>query len=416
MTKEKIAVVGLNHKTAPVSLRERVALSPSLLKEALETLPKYMSQGVILSTCNRTEVYTTCGTKSSPSKALEFLSAQSGIPTEELAPHLYTLWEEEAVSHLFRVAAGLESMIMGEYEVLGQVRRAAEEAKNSGLVGYSLFELFGQAVRVGRKVREETAISKNAASVSSAAVMLAKKLFGDLGHRQVLLIGAGEAGTLAAKALVKVGACQVTVANRSYSKSAALAAEVKGAAVPFQQLSDALSQADILISCSAAPHYIIKPPLVRQVMGARPSRPLMAIDIAVPCDIDPEVKDIDGVTLYNIDNLSSVAEVNLQLRERETTKATAIIDAEVSKFMDWRNTRDMTPIIKALVDRGEEIRTAQLSRALGEIQDLSAEDKVRLDAMTRAIVKNLLHKPISCLKKQNGHNIQAIKEIFDLEV
>jgi glutamyl-tRNA reductase len=413
--KEQITVVGLNHKTAPVSLRERVALGPSLLKEALQTLSKYMSQGVILSTCNRTEVYTTC-TQSSPGEALEFLSAQSGIPVEELTPNLYTLREEEAVNHLFRVAAGLESMILGEYEVLGQVRRAFEEADTSGLVGYPLLELFQQAVRVGRKVREETDISKNAASVSSAAVMLAKKLFGDLKHRQVLLIGAGEAGTLVAKALVKIGTCQVTVANRSYSKSAALAAEVKGVAVPFQQLSEALSQADILISCSAAPHYIIKPLLVRQVMEARPSRPLMAIDIAVPCDIDPGVKNIDGVTLYNIDNLSSVAEVNLQLREQETTKATVIIDAEVSKFMDWRNTQDTTPIIKALVDKAEEIRTTQLSRALGEINDLSAEDRVCLDAMTRAIVKNLLHKPISCLRKQNGHNIQAIKEIFDLEV
>lgn len=416
MMKEKIAVVGLNHKTAPVSLRQRVALSPSLLKEALQTLSKYMSQGVILSTCNRTEVYTTCSTQSSPAKALEFLSAQSGIAAEELAPHLYTLWEKEAVSHLFRVAAGLESMILGEYEVLGQVRRASEEAESSDLVAYPLLELFQQAVRVGRKVRDETDISKNAASVSSAAVMLAKKLFGDLEHRQVLLIGAGEAGTLVAKALVKVGACQVTVANRSYSRSAALAAEVKGAAIPFQQLSEALSQADILISCSAAPHYIVKPPIVRQVMEARPSRPLMAIDIAVPCDIDPEVKNVQGVTLYNIDDLSSVAEANLQLREQETGKATAIIDVEVSKFMAWRNTRDMAPIIKALVDKAEEIRTAQLSRALGEIPDLSAEDRVRLDAMTRAIVNNLLHKPISCLKKQNGHNIQTIKEIFDLEV
>ncbi len=416
MMNEKITVVGLNHKTAPVSLRERVALSPGLLNEALQTLSKYMSQGVILSTCNRTEVYTICSTQSSPGKALEFLSAHSGIPAEELTPHLYTLGEEEAVNHLFRVAAGLESMILGEYEVLGQVRRALEEAESSDLVVYPVLELFQQAVRVGRKVREETDISKNAASVSSAAVMLAKKLFGDLEHRKVLLIGAGEAGTLVAKALVKVGACQVTVANRSYSKSAALAAEVKGAAIPFHQLSEALSQADILISCSAAPHYIIKPPIVRQVMGARPSRPLMAIDIAVPCDIDPEVKNIEGVTLYNIDDLSSVAEVNRQLREQETEKATAIIEAEVSKFMDWRNTRDMAPIIKALVDKAEVIRTTQLSRALGEIPDLSAEDRGRLDAMTRAIVKNLLHKPIYYLKKQNGHNIQAIKEIFDLEV
>ena len=414
--KEKITVVGLNHKTAPVSLRERVALSPSLLKEALETLSKYISQGVILSTCNRTEVYTTCSTQSSPNKVFEFLSAHSGLSVEELTPQLYTLWEEEAVSHLFRVAAGLESMILGEYEVLGQVRRALEEADSSGLVNYPLLELFQQAVRVGRQVRAETDISKNAASVSSAAVMLAKKLFGDLEHRQVLLIGAGEAGTLVAKTLVKVGACQVTVANRSYSKSAALADEVKGAAVPFHQLSEALSQADILISCSAAPHYIIKPPIVRQVMRARPSRPLMAIDIAVPCDIDPEVKDIEGVTLYNIDDLSSVAEVNRQVRQQETEKATAIIETEVSKFMGWRNTRDMAPLIKALVDKADEIRTTQLSRALEEIPDLSVEDKERLDAMTRAIVKNLLHKPISYLKKQNGHNIQAIKEIFDLEV
>ncbi|TET17810.1 MAG: glutamyl-tRNA reductase [Dehalococcoidia bacterium] len=412
---ERIILVGLNHKTAPVPIRERVAFSPGHLGEALEALSDRIPHGIILSTCNRTEVYATSNGHPSFDGVFEFLGAHSGIPVKELSPYLYTLDEGDAVRHLFRVAAGLESMIVGEYEVLGQVRQALEEAKAGGLIASPLLELFQQAVGVGRRVREETDISRNAASVSSAAVALAKSHFGNLKRCQVLLVGAGEAGALVAKALVKIGTCQVTVTNRSYTKAAALASEVGGTAVPLHQLGEALGRADILISCSGAPHYIIEPEAIRQAVGARSSQPILLIDIAVPRDIDPAVRDVEGVILHDIDDLSSVVKANRELREREADKAAAIIEDEVSRFIDWRNSRDMAPMIKALVGKAEEIRTTQLARTLEEIPGLSAEDRERLDAMTRAIVKKLLHSPISCLKKYNGNHIEVARKVFGLE-
>jgi glutamyl-tRNA reductase len=408
-------LAGLNHKTAPVHVREQVAFSPSHLGEALRALSGHVPQGVIISTCNRTEVYTVCNSQPSYDRLFEFLSDHSGIPVEELLPYLYTLEDDEAVRHLFRVAAGLESMILGEYEVLGQVKQALEEAQANKVAAYPLADLFRQAVAVGRRVREETDISKNAASVSSAAVGLAREVFGDLENCQVLLVGAGEAGTLVAKALVKIGSCKLTVTNRSLSKAASLADEVGGTAIAFHQLRETLAHTDILISCSGAPHYIIEPEVVRQSTNARSGQPMLLIDIAVPRDIDPAVKEVAGVTLYDIDALNSVVNSNRELREMEAGKAVAIIEAEVDGFAEWQGSRDKAPVIKALVGRAEEIRVGQLTRTIGEISTLSLEDQERLDAMTRAIVKKILHSPISCLKKQNGNHVDMIREIFDLE-
>ena len=412
----RIIVVGLNHKTAPVPVRERVAFSRGHIGEALQALSRHAPQGIILSTCNRTEIYTVCNAQPYSDGVFDFLKTHSGISLEDLSPYLYTLEGEEAVRHLFRVASGLESMIVGEYEVLGQVREAMEEAKVSGLAACPTLELFQQAVGVGRRVRDETEISRNAASVSSAAVTLAKKLFGDLGGCKVLLIGAGEAGTLVAKTLVKVGACQVTVVSRSYDKAATLASEVGGTATPFHRLGEALGYADILISCSGAPHYVIESDAIRQAVQARSAQPLLLIDIAVPRDIDPGVKDIEGVVLYDIDDLNSVVESNRQLREQETTRAAAIVEAEVSKFMAWLSSRDKAPVIKALVGKAEQIRTAQLARTLEKIPSLSPEEQELLDIMTQAIVKQVLHSPISFIKKNNGNHIESILEMFELDV
>ncbi len=408
-------VVGLNHDTAPVPVRETVAFSPAHLGEALQDLSRHVAQGVIISTCNRTEVYSLSNSQSSYDGVFEFLSTHSGIPVEELRPYLYTLEGEDAARHLFRVASGLESMILGEYEVLGQVRQALEEAEANRLVSSHLAGLFRQAIGVGRRVREETDISKNAASVSSAAVSLAKRVFGDLASCEVLLIGAGEAGTLVAQALVKIGACKLTVINRSYDKAAALAEEVGGSAIAFHQLREVLGRTDILISCSGAPHCIIEPEVIRQSTRAGSSQPMVLIDIAVPRDINPAVKDIEGITLYDIDDLNSVVNSNRSKREMEAGKAATIIESEVNAFTEWQNSRDKAPTIKALVGKAEEIRVAQLTRTMEEIPNLSVEDQQRLDAMTRAIVKKILHSPISALKNQNGNHVQAIREIFDLE-
>jgi glutamyl-tRNA reductase len=414
-TTNRLVVVGLNHETAPVPVRERVAFSPAGLGESLQALSDYAAQGIIVSTCNRTEVYTVGSRQSSVGKLLEFLSAHSEIPVEDLVPHLYILEEREAVRHLFRVSSGLESMILGEYEVLGQVRQALEEAEAARMASHPLAGLFQRAVALGRRAREETEISKNAASVSSAAVALAKGVFDDLEHRRVLVIGAGEAGALVAKALVKIGACRVTVTNRSLSKAEGLALEIGGRAIPFHKFAEALGRADILISCSGAPHYIIEPDVIGRVAKARSSHPILLIDIAVPRDIDPAVKGIEGAVLYDIDDLNSVVKENRREREREAEKAKAIIEAEVRGFMEWRDSRGKAPVIKALVDKAERIRSAQLARSLKEMPGVTPEDEERLEAMTRAIVKKILHSPISSLKNRNGDHVQAVRELFDLE-
>jgi glutamyl-tRNA reductase len=414
-TANRLIVVGLNHETAPVPVRERVAFSSAQLRESLQALSDYAAQGIIVSTCNRTEVYTVANGRSSAGRLLEFLSAHSGIRVEDLEPHLYTLEEQEVVRHLFRVSSGLESMVVGEHEVLGQVRQALEQATAARLVSQPLAGLFQQAVSVGRRVREETEISKNAASVSSAAVALAKTVFDDLERRQVLVIGAGEAGALVAKALVKIGACQVMVRNRSFEKAEALASEIGAMAVASDGLAEALLRADIVISCSGAPHFIIKPESMREAVEARTSHPILLIDIAVPRDIDPAVRGIEGVILHDIDDLSLVVTGNREVREREAGKAEDIIEAEVQRFVEWRESRNKAPVIKALVDKAERIRSAQLARALKGMPDVTPEDEERLEAMTRAIVKKILHGPISTLKNRNGHNVEAVRELFELE-
>jgi glutamyl-tRNA reductase len=306
-------------------------------------------------------------------------------------------------------------MVVGEHEVLGQVRQALEQATAARLVSQPLAGLFQQAVSVGRRVREETEISKNAASVSSAAVALAKTVFDDLERRQVLVIGAGEAGALVAKALVKIGACQVMVRNRSFEKAEALASEIGAMAVASDGLAEALLRADIVISCSGAPHFIIKPESMREAVEGRTSHPILLIDIAVPRDIDPAVRGIEGVILHDIDDLSLVVTGNREVREREAGKAEDIIEAEVRRFVEWRESRNKAPVIKALVDKAEQIRSAQLARALKEMPDVTPEDEERLEAMTRAIVKKILHGPISTLKNRNGHHVEAVRDLFELE-
>jgi glutamyl-tRNA reductase len=416
--KMKLLVLGLNHLTTPVEVREKVAISSGQLKEALSYLLDHVEQGIILSTCNRTEVYTLSdGHRPQGQRATDFLSHHSGISTSQLAPHLYTHSQETAVRHLFRVASGLDSMIVGEYEILGQVRYALEEAETTGVVHLPLLNLFRQAVRVGRRARDETAIGRNAVSVSSAGVQLAARLFKDIAGCKVLVISAGEAGKLVAKALVKNGVAQLTVASRTYERASALASQLGGEAVPFHRMEEAMMASDIVVSSSGAPHFILEPSVVAEAMRIRPQWPLLLIDIAVPRDVDPRVKDIDNVFLYDIDDLNEFSEMNRRQRQREVEKVMAIIKAEVAEFMAWWNCLEVRPIIAALVDKAEDIRSAQLSKALGRMEGLSAEELARIEAMTRAIVKGILHHPISCLKgdEQAHLHAQAIQKLFDLK-
>ncbi len=414
----QISLLGINHNSAPVSIRERVALSPTRLDAALSDLHDYVPQGIVLSTCNRTEVYL-ASTDPAPvlKGAHSFLCAESKLPHEQLKPYTYNYQHLEAVNHLFQVASGLDSLILGEYEILGQVRQALDAAERSQHVGLPLLQLFRQALQTGRRVRDETEISRNALSVSSVAVELASSALGSLDGCKVLVIGAGEAGQLATKAFVQRGVTQILVSSRSLDRVEQLAEKLGGLAIPFHQLAEAIVSADVIVSCTGAPHFILGPALVQETMNQRPHRPLVIIDIAVPRDVEPEAANINNVFLYDIDALTNIANTNRKERQGEIEKASAIIAEESDKFNTWWHTIEVRPTVSALVKKAEAIRRIQLEKTLKKLPDLSEEERTRIDALTRSIVKKLLHQPINHLKNdgERGQYIQTVHEIFELE-
>lgn len=415
----QVCVVGVNHKTTPVAIRGKLAIGASQLQHALLSLHNYVSQGIILCTCNRTEVYTLAG-KGTPaeSASLSFLNARANLSQADLLQHIYVYHGEAAVKHLFQVTSGLDSMIIGEFEILGQVRRALEEAEKSRLVGLPLLSLFRHAVRVGRRVRAETGISKHALSVSSVAVDLAARVVGDIRHCRIVVIGAGEAGRLVAKACRERGASQIVVVSRSQEKGAALAAMLRGTWVPMENLGQVLVTCDIVISCSGAPHSVLKLGLVQQVMSTRPEHPLVIIDIAVPPDVEYQVKQLNNVFLYDIDELTKVGESNHKQRQNEIQRAMQIVDDEVARFTSYWQELEVKPVISALVKKAEEIRQAKLGMTLKKLPKLSDEERAHIEAMTKAIVQKILHEPIQRLKSNNHQKeeyIRIINELFCLD-
>jgi glutamyl-tRNA reductase len=405
-----ICVVGVNHKTAPLAIRGKIGISSHRLQEALLLLHNYVSAGIILSTCNRLEVYALADS----SDLVNFLSARADLSCSELLPYTYTYHNEEAIKHLFKTASGLDSMIIGEFEILGQVRRALEEAEKTHPLSLLLLNLFRQAVRVGRRVRHETGISRSALSVSSVAVDLATRVIGNIGYSQVLVIGTGEAGRLAAKAIRERGSSQITVAGRSEERASTLAAMLGGRSIPMNNLKYELSISDIVISCTGAPHAILKAPIVEEAMSARPKRPLVIIDIAVPKDVEPEVKQIGNVFLYDLDDLTHVSELNTQQRQSELTNAMEIVDEEVERFASWWQALEAKSNISALVEKAENIRQSQLTLTLKKLPRLSDEERANIETMTMSMMQKILHEPIQYLKK-NKEGSQIINELFGLK-
>lgn len=412
----KVCVVGVNHRATPVAIRGKLAIGASQLQDALFSLHNYVSQGIILCTCNRTEVYTLAEKEPAPELAsINFLNARANLSQADLLQHIYVYHGEAAVKHLFQVASGLDSMIIGEYEILGQVRRALDEAEKTRLVGLPLLNLFRHAVRVGRRARVETGISKNALSVSSAAVDFAVQIVSDIRQCKLVVIGAGEAGRLVAKASKERGASQIVVVSRSREKGTALAAILHGVWVPMEKLRQELSTGDIVISCSGAPHSILKFELVEEVMSTRPEHPLVIIDIAVPPDVESQVKQLNNVFLYDIDELTKVSESNHKQRQNEIRSAMEIVDDEVKRFIAYWQELEVRPVISALVRKAEKIRQAQLGMTLKKLPRLSDEERAYLEAMTKAIVQKILHEPIQHLKSNNHKRedyIQIINELF----
>ena len=400
-----LLVLGLDHRTAPVEMRERLSVERDQLPEALAQLSEYVPQSVIVSTCNRTEVYTYDSDDIDlVGRVGNFLIGYSGVPGAELERHIYQLWEGDCVSHLFRVAGGLESMIVGERQILGQVRAAFSVASQAGYVKSPLTRVFHDALRAGRRVHRETNIGQHSRSVSRAAVQLARGLFDRLDNRRALVIGAGDAGRMVARTLSDAGVRQITVANRTHWRAEELARDLGGVAVPFGDMASALAEADLVISSTGSPGYVVDQAMVSDAMKARTiDAPVMLVDIAVPRDIDPAVADFDNVQLFDIDALSQVAEVSRDGLQGEVSKASKVVEAELSRFSEWWNSSDTMELVVAMRRRADEVRRAEVARTLrmlGEGDD--GELAQRLDAMTNALVKKLLHQPT--IELRSGDN------------
>jgi len=400
----ELLVVGLNHNTAPIEIRECLAFPEDKMEDALykvHGLPS-VKENMVVSTCNRVEVYAaTRETEKAIHDLKDFLSQYHGISLKEFEKSLYAHVGEEAVRHIFRVASSLDSMVVGEPQILGQIKSAydiSQQAKTSGLI---LHRLLHRAFHVAKRVRTETKIAISAVSVSSVAIELAEKIFGTLEKKTILLIGAGEMCELAARHLVSGGAEKILVTNRTYERAVSLAQEFRGEAIPFEEMGLGLKKTDIVISATNSPRYLIGHDQIAKVMKDRKQKPIFFIDIADPRDIEPKVGDIENVYLYNIDDLQKVANENIKDREKEAQRAEAIVQDEVVKFVNWYRSLDVTPTIVALRKKFEEIRDKELEKTLSLHPDLSDKEKKSLEALTSAIINKILHTPITLLKQTN---------------
>ena len=414
-----IVVVGLNHETAPVSVREALAFPKERLVEALERLCQEagLGEAMILSTCNRVEIY---GRSAEPcgDAVAAFLARYHGRAASEIEAHLYRLEGEAAVRHAFRVAASLDSMVLGEPQILGQVREAYETAEKAGSLGSVLNALRNRSISAARRARSETAIGRNAVSVSHVAVELARKIFGELRDRSVLLVGAGKMSQVAARQMVQSGARASVLGGRTFEKAEQLAAALGGRAAPFESLRSELVRADIVISGTGAPGVVIGREDVEAAQAARRGRPLFLIDIAVPRDIAADAGRVSGVFLYDLDDIKHVAEANLRERKKEASAAEAILEQEIREFLDWRRSLEVVPVLVELRRRADEIRRAEIDKARRRLGPLTPEQESALEAATSAIVNKLLHGPTVHLKQMAGNgqpeHVGLIRKLFGL--
>ncbi|MDP6825061.1 MAG: glutamyl-tRNA reductase [Dehalococcoidales bacterium] len=412
-----ISLVGVNHSTTPVAVREKVAINAEQLESSLLLLRHYVPHGIILSTCNRTEVYA-IGNQPTEEAIINFLNATTGVSFTDLLPHIYLREDKTAFKHLFRIASGLDSMIIGEYEVLGQVRQALASAESVNMVTPQLRHIFQSAIRTGRQVRDETGISRSALSVSSVAVDLAAKIVSELRTCKMLIIGAGEAGRLVAKVARERGVSQIVVANRTWEKASLLTETLGGTAVELDNLQEELSTANIVVTCTGAPDRILDSKRVEEAMKKHPAFPMVIIDIAVPRNVEPEVKQIDNVFLYNIDDLTKVSKVNRQQRKGEVKAAEQIVAAEVTRCLAGWSAFETRPVIGALMEKAEDIRQQQLDKTLKKLRSLSEDERYSLDAMTKSIVTKILQDPIRYLKenKNSDDSPGIVGQLFQLEM
>jgi glutamyl-tRNA reductase len=419
----ELLALGVSHKTAPLELRERLSLTEGSAAGALRelTAAEGIHEAAAISTCNRTELYLIVSDPvEAESTALGVLTRQAEIRPTELLGHLYSLRSGEAARHLFRVTAGLDSMIVGEAEIQGQVKRAYELALVESATGPILNRLFRGALAAGGRVREETAVGEKGVSIPSVAVELARRALGDLGERRVLVIGAGETAELVARALAARGVATVFVANRHYDRAIGLAERFDGAAVRFEELPEQLGAADIVVSATNSPHHIVERDGLEQVMEDRGGRPLLLVDIAVPRDVEPECREVAGVSLHDIDDVQQIVERNAGGREAEARRAEPIIAAELDRFERWLASLEVVPTIAALRERADEVVRRVLAENEGRWESAGEADRERLTAMSKAIAARLLHEPTLRMKRSAGSDdaylyVSALRELFGLD-
>ena len=423
--------LGLNHRTAPVQLREQLTFDPEQLAPALESLAQHVDHGLILSTCNRTEIYAQSEESGLPLRIRNFLADHAELSPSQLQPHLYQFQGADCVHHLFRVSAGLDSMVVGEQQVLNQVRTAFSAASQGSNIRGPFSRLFHQAMRVGRQVHHNTRIGSSYRSVSRVSVQLARRLLGDLSQQRVLLIGAGGAGQLVAQALSDLGVRELSVANRTLWRAEELAQKLNGRAVPLESLPEQLAQVDLVISSTGSPGYVITQSDVRQALRHRQTGPMLFIDIAVPRDIDPEVARLEGVQLYDIDSLQMVSEASSESLEREIAWAEELVVTETAAFMEWWEALNVVPTIAAIRAQAEALRRQEVAKTLSKLtktlnsngqapavppEALTAVLAEHLEALTAALVKKLLHNPTVYLREVNDPARQQMaRDLFNLD-
>jgi len=415
-----LIVIGVNHQTAPVEVREQFTISEARLPEAVKTLAAQpgIEEAMIVSTCNRVELI--ARTKDADANLDGCLKKMYGVDAQSYRKYLYEYRERDAIRHVFRVASSLDSMVVGEPQILGQVKEAYATARAVGALNSQLDALYSRAFAVAKRVRTETAIATSAVSIASVAVELAQKIFGNLEGKSVYLVGAGKMCELAARHLLAHGATKLYVGNRTYERAAALAKKFNGEPISFDHLYETVDRADIVISSTGAPHTIFRKEHGERFLARRKNRPMFFIDIAVPRDVDPEMNKLDGIFVYDIDDLQQVVASHISDRRAEADRAEAIVQLEVDKFQARLQTLDVVPTIVSLQEHLETVRQAEIDRVRGRLGMLTPEQEMAIEALSRGIINKIMHTPITTLKSAARESsesttiVDLVRKLFNL--
>jgi len=419
-----IIVVGLSHKTAPIEVREKLNFPENTLPDALRKLMTYdgVRESMIVSTCNRVEIYASVPDSAKGiDRIKQFISDYHGLDRNALEQALYVYPDAQGVRHTFRVASSLDSMVLGEAQILGQLKDAFDIALKTKTTSTILNKLIKKSISVAKRVRTDTRLAEGAVSISSAAVELAKKIFGELEGKHVMLLGAGEMAELAAQHLLGNGVKNIMVANRTFERAEDLAKEFKGDAIRFEHFPDALVMVDILICATGAPHYVVSREMIAKALKERRNKPIFMIDISNPRNIAPDVDKVDNVYLYDIDDLQSKVDVNTEGRAREARKAEEIVTQEVETYLQWERTLDAVPTIVDLREKLEDMRRRELEKTLGGLSGITEEQKRAIDIMSQSLVNKLLHAPLVVLKQaastpgEGDQTIALARRLFNLD-